>query len=440
MLNKKSSLYEILQNRAFVTLWVNQILLQISYNMLNFSLIILVFRLTGSNTAAATFILMAMIPAIFFGVFAGVIADRFDKRRILLLTDLGIGLVMLLFIPIQHVAVLILGVAFLLNIIFQFFIPTEAATLPAVVPKENLLAANALFQFTPTGALIIGSSSAGPIVAHFGYNPIFIFGAVSMLVSFFIRQVLPPLPPEKEMAFDRENERIIDLLALAKKHTKEGLKFIFSNKRVWTAIFVLSFIQAAASTLAALGPGFMEQILKIEATDSSLILLLPMGIGLLGGAVITVKFGEKTQYRILASRGLLICGAAIAAMALTPVVGKAIAHEEFLVTTLRPFSKAFTVSSWVSVFALIAGFGVAQVIIPAQTVLQSATPNYLRGRIFAVWAILVAFGVSVPALLAGAIADIFGVVLSMIIVGMVMIIVGVVGFRVEGKVFKIIRL
>lgn len=408
--------------------------------MLNFSLIILVFRLTGSNTVAATFLLMAMIPALFFGVFAGVVADRFDKRRILLLTDLGIGLVMLLFIPVQQAAVLILGVAFLLNIIFQFFIPAEAATLPTVVPKENLLAANAFFQFTPTAALIIGSSSAGPIVAHFGYNPIFVFGAFSMMATFLIRQVLPPLPPEKEMAFDRQRERIIDLLILTKKHTKEGLKFIFSNNRVWTAIFALSFTQGAASTLAALGPGFMEQILKIEATDSSLIILLPMGIGLLAGAVLTVKFGEKTQHRILASRGLLICGAAIVAMALTPIVGKAISHEEFLVTNLRPFSKAFTVSFWVSVFALIAGFGGAQVIIPAQTVLQSETPNYLRGRVFAVWAIFVAFGVSVPALVAGAIADIFGVVLSMTIVGIVTIFVGVAGFRAGEKVFKIIRL
>lgn len=426
-----SEIKGILSNKAFVTLWINQILVQVSYNMLNFSLIILVFRLTGSNTITATFLLMVMIPSIVFGVFAGVVADRFDKRKILLLTDIGIALVMLLFIPVYSSAFLILVVAFILNIIFQFFIPAEAAALPSIVHRDNLLAANALFQFTPTAALIIGSASAGPIVSHFGYIPIFLFGSGTMLATFFIRRFLPAMPAEKHMAYGGEKEGLVGLIVLTKKHTQEGLRFILSNNKVWAAIFVLSFIQATASTVAALGPGFMEQILKIEATDASLILLLPTGIGLLAGAAMTIKFGQRTPHRFIVTRGFIICGSALIALALTPVVGANLSHREFLVSTLRPFSKAFTVSIWVSFFALFVGFGLAQVIIPAQTSLQTSTPSYLRGRVFAVWAILIAVGVSIPALVAGAIADIFGVVTSMIIVGAVVVVVGLTGLKAE---------
>ncbi len=397
--------------------------------MLNFSLIILVFRLTNSNTVTATFLLMAMIPAIIFGVFAGVVADRFDKRKILLFCDLAIGLVMLLFIPFAGTPPLILTVAFLLNVIFQFFIPAEAAALPTIVPRENLLAANSIFQFTPTAALIVGSTAAGPIVANFGYNPVFIFGASAMVATFFIRRALPALPPEKHMAFNIKTESLVRLIVLSKVQIREGIRFILSDKYVWVPILTLSFIQAAGSTIAVLAPGFMEQILRIEATDSSLILLLPFGIGLGLGAFLTATAASKTPVRIIVIRGMLICGLAIIAMALTPVVGASLAHKEFLARHIRPFSKAFTVSIWISFFATFVGFGAAQVVIPMQTILQKNTLTRFRGRVFAVWSTLIAMSVSVPALAAGAIADILGVIWAMVLVGICVVAAGLLGLR-----------
>lgn len=420
----------IFKNRAFLTLWINQILLQISYNMLNFGLIILVFRLTNSNIFAAAFILMAMLPVILFGIFAGVVADRFDKRKILLVTDIGIGISMLLFIPIQDKAILILAVAFILNVVFQFFTPTEAATLPSVVPSRDLFAVNALFQFTPTAALIFGAILVGPIVANFGYNPIFIFGAVAMLFTFFIRRALPSLPPAKDMAFHKK-EGIVNLIILSRMHTMQGLRFILTDKRIWISIVILSFVQASFSTIAALAPGFMEQVLKIEATDASIIILMPLGIGALIGAFLTVRFWDKDPIRTLVVRGLFICGVAFIFMALTPFLGGWLIHKEFIAHHIRPFSRAFRVSLWVSIFSLIIGFGAAQVIIPAQTSLQRHTLSAYRGRVFATWAFLTSIGVAIPSLIAGGIADIFGVTQAMVSVGLIVIVAAFVGLNGE---------
>ncbi len=421
----------IFRNKAFLTLWINQILLQVSYNILNFSLIILVFHLTNSNTITATFLLMAMLPAILFGVFAGVVTDRFDKRKILLYTDIGIGVIMLAFIPIQSAPVFILFVAFILNAVFQFFIPAEAATLPTVVRRENLLTANAIFQFTPTAALIIGSSAAGPVVANFGYTPVFLFGATAMLGTFFIRRMLPPLPPSEQMAFDNKKESLLRLVILSKNDIKKGLEFILSDNRIWVAILVLAFIQAAGGTIAILAPAFMEQVLHIQATDASLVLLLPLGIGIGIGALLTTTVSRHTPARLTVIRGLLICGVAAIAMVLTPAVGHSIGNKEFVVTHLRPFFQALTVAGWISFFALVVGFGFAQVIIPAQTSLQQHTKVQFRGRVFAVWSTLIALSVSLPALLVGALADIFGVVWAMALVGVVTVLLGLSGFRAE---------
>lgn len=433
----RGSMVAVFKNRAFMTLWINQILLQISYNTLNFSLLILVFRLTGSNIFSALFILMAAIPVVILGIFAGVVADRFDKRKILLTTDLGVGIFMFLFIFAQSNVFLILLVAFLLNVIFQFFIPAEAATMPSIVDRRDLMGANALFQFTPTGALLVGSTIAGPIVTHFGYNPVFISGACAMLATFFIRRALPSLPPASHLAFNFEKGGIGILAAQSMVHIKQGFHFISSHKAVWSTIYVLAFMQSAFTAVAALMPGFMEQILKIEATDASLIILLPFGAGITLGVLLVMKLSLKFTTRTLICGGFLICGLAFLLMATVPVIGQIIARREFLMTQIRPFSKAFGISIWVSIFASLAGVGVASVVIPAQTALQKNTSVEFRGRVFALWVVLSSIGVTVVTLAAGVVADVFGVVNSVVVVGLILMTLGTVGFhfeKISGKI------
>lgn len=71
MEEKPASLKEILAHRGFVNLWINQILVQLSYNSMNFALLIWVFRLTESNTAVAALMFAVYLPAVILGLFAG---------------------------------------------------------------------------------------------------------------------------------------------------------------------------------------------------------------------------------------------------------------------------------------------------------------------------------------------------------------------------------
>ncbi len=106
-----ASFATVLANRKFLTLWLNQVLLQLSMNMLNFSLLIWVFRLTGSNAAVSLFVLSVVIPALIFGVFAGVVADILDRKKIIMMTDLGMALAILAFFLIKEQLGLILLVS-----------------------------------------------------------------------------------------------------------------------------------------------------------------------------------------------------------------------------------------------------------------------------------------------------------------------------------------
>src|SRR5437762_2631680 len=77
----------ILRNRAFLALWAAQILSQVAANATTFALIVLVGELTKSNTSSSILILLAILPAVVFGVFAGVVVDRTDRKRVLVVTN-----------------------------------------------------------------------------------------------------------------------------------------------------------------------------------------------------------------------------------------------------------------------------------------------------------------------------------------------------------------
>src|SRR5205085_1210621 len=76
-----------LRNRAFLALWAAQILSQVAANATTFALIVLVGELTKSNTSSSILILLAILPAVVFGVFAGVVVDRTDRKRVLVVTN-----------------------------------------------------------------------------------------------------------------------------------------------------------------------------------------------------------------------------------------------------------------------------------------------------------------------------------------------------------------
>ena len=77
----KASFTSILKSPGFINLWINQILVQLAYNSLNFTLIIWVYKLTNSNTAVSALLFAIYLPAVILGLFAGVLVDITDRKK-----------------------------------------------------------------------------------------------------------------------------------------------------------------------------------------------------------------------------------------------------------------------------------------------------------------------------------------------------------------------
>lgn len=430
---KHNSFVSVLTNRAFLVIWSNQILLQLSYNMLSFTLLVTLFRLTGSNTISALFLLTNLIPATILAMFAGVVADKFDRRKILLYTDIGVGLCMFGYLFINLPLQIIL-LTFLLNSILQFFQPTESATIPMLVSKKDLLAANSLFQMTLFGAMIGGYAIAGPILDHFGPNVIYIFGSTSLLISFVLRRFLPPLPNESKR---EKTNNVYGLIGLTKRHIGEGLRFITSNRYVWATILTMAIANALANLIIVVGPGLMEQVLKIRAEGASIVLLLPLGLGMITGALSVGKFGSLIARKHIIALGFFISGLAVIVIALAPIIASYIIGHDINFSRPVHFLNALKLSYFISFFAIILGFGGSFIIIPTQTLLQELTPNNLRGRVFSTQIMVMGVVATIPVLVAGTLSDIFGVQSVLFVVGTITIICAILGLKAEKTLEKI---
>ncbi len=165
-MSEKSSFTAVIANRGFLNLWINQILVQLSFNSLNFALIIWVFKLTDSNTAVSALLLAIYLPAVILGLFSGVLVDVIDRRKIIMAIDFFLSLAFLSLIFLKGSFPAVLLVTFFVNALGQFYAAAEASAIPIIVTKNQLLVANSLFSATLYSAFLVGFGLAGPLLNH----------------------------------------------------------------------------------------------------------------------------------------------------------------------------------------------------------------------------------------------------------------------------------
>ena len=128
--------------------------------MVVYGLTVLVYSGTRSNSAVSLLLLTFLAPAVFFSAVAGVYVDRLDRRLILIVTNLlrAIFFAIVFFTGGNLAAIFILNIA--ISTVTTFFAPAEAAMIPVLVPRRQLLAANGLFTFTLNAAFALGFRAA----------------------------------------------------------------------------------------------------------------------------------------------------------------------------------------------------------------------------------------------------------------------------------------
>lgn len=429
-MSEKSTITSVIANRGFLNLWINQILVQLSFNSLNFALILWVFKLTDSNTAVSALIFAIYLPAVLLGLFTGVLVDVIDRRKIIMMIDFFLCLSFFSLIFLKGTLPAVLLVTFFINALGQFYAPAEASAIPLVVRKSQLLTANSLFSATLYSAFLIGFGLAGPLINHLGIDFVFGFGGIVLFVAFLLSLMFPAI----KSIPDVQGKRLI--VALSKRNYSEiwqiggmeimeTIKLIKGKLAVLSSIFLLAGVQMGTGIMAVLAPGFLEKSLHIKATDASYVLVIPLGLGIITGGIILGRFGSKLIKRKLVANAILFSGLMLLLVGIAPLVSPAIkylGHPKPL-----PFFYQLPLSKILVIGSFLIGLAVVSVLIPSQTVLQENTSDKDRGKVFSVLGVAMSGLSLVPIFLAGVLSDIFGTTPIFIGLGILVISVGLFG-------------
>lgn len=360
----------LLKNGQFVRLWGNQILLQTSFNMANFTILLLIDSLTSSRFALAQFYAAMTMPSFLVGLVAGAIVDTSNRKWIILTSDALLALLFLAYAFFTHNYWPLLGIAFLSGCVAQIFIPAESATLPNIVDKKQLEQANALFLFTSFGSVLLGYGLAGPVIQLFGGlerygdQSTFIFAAALTFLGFLLSSTLN---------IGNTGHRGLDpqLFTHARRLMGEMLLATRSEVKILLPIVLLTLMQFSIGLLAILFIDFVKTYLQLPTTASSYFLVIPLGLGLVVGVFLLKKLQKKASRGQIIYLGALVFGLAMLSLGLSG-------------DYLTKYAKAlFLVRAITAAATIICGIAAVFIAVHARTLLQQNTPPAMLGRVFA---------------------------------------------------------
>ncbi|MDQ3226397.1 MAG: MFS transporter [Chloroflexota bacterium] len=346
---------------AFRRLWLAQLAAQLGEAIALVAMPLLVYDLTGSAELLGAIFVIQLLPRVVLAPIAGMLADRLDRRRILLAADLArAGLVALL--PFTGLAWQIALIAMLVALGNAIARPAELAAVPMVVPAGLLVPALSISQVAASVVRIVGPALAAGVIAVTSPGPAFGLQALCFLISAGCIFTLT-LP-----AVSRAPATTTLLLA-ARREIGDGLRVVRNNPivRGITAVEMLWQLVTAVLVVTVLLYVAVTLRLRDEAATIFSLLMATFAAGTAIGSLVARRVEERIGRPRLMALGYL------APLMLIPAI----------VTPPLPVLFA-------CLFVL--GFTDAWAVIAMQTYLAEAVPDALRGRVYATWTGAVTLG------------------------------------------------
>jgi predicted MFS family arabinose efflux permease len=390
----------LLTNRNFMFLWIGQVVSQLADKVFFVLIIALLENYStpaglAENSKYSILMVVFTIPAILFGSAGGIFVDLFSKKLIMVGSGVLRGVLTLLvpFLPRQFLILLLL--TFNVSTVTQFFAPAEQATIPLLVKRANLLAANALFSSTMMGSLIVGFAVGEPILslakAWIGedYGQEVVVGALYLLSSVSIQLINFREHKHKGELKNRIHPWV---------DFKEGLLYLQKKRLVLNAMLQIVTLYCVFAALTVLAIRLAAEFGLKEKQFG--FFLAAAGVGMVLGAAILGHWGARFYRKPLPLIGFLMMALVLAVFSFTHKLGVALG------------------------LCAVLGMGASFIGVPMQTLIQQQTPSTMLGKVFGFQNHAVNIALSVPLAITGPVTDILG--LRTVLVGM-SVVVAVVG-------------
>ncbi|MDR0928715.1 MAG: MFS transporter [Oscillospiraceae bacterium] len=295
----KKTIYAL---KDFLILWGSQAVSAMGTAMVNYALILWVYAQNGSATDLARMSIFALLPSIFFALPAGTLADRWNKKTVMLLADclaaLGTGTIWLLYatdaLQIWH----LYAVNFLLSFMTAFQNPASYVAVSLLVPKEHFARASGLQGLSESIVSIFAPALGGVLLAFYGLELVLLVDLATFAIAFFTLLLVIKLPPTPA-APDTAKESWLTTCAV-------GFRYLKAHKAMLQFILFFAFVAFVERFGWGMLPAY---VLARSGGDQGAYALVEMvgGIGsLAAGLLVTLAKPVKKRVRMV----FLCCGIA----------------------------------------------------------------------------------------------------------------------------------
>ena len=369
--------FHALTHKNFRYFWMGQCASLIGTWMQSIGQSWLVLSITNSPLLLGVLGVVQFLPITFFSLFAGVIVDKFPKKKLLIFTQfssmlLALILALLVFTnTVKYEYILVL--AFLLGCVNCIDMPTRQSFTIEIAGKEDLINAIALNSATFNLARILGPSIGALIMAYFGTGWCFLLNGLSYMA------VLYGLYNIKAESYFRKNIKENNMI----KEIKDGLKYVRNSKILFETILMILVIGTFGFNYNVLVPSFTKLVLH-QSEKTYGVLMSFLGVGSLLGAIIASTRGKKD----LSTKILFVSSAAVAVMLVLNGLNSNYIIAGLLLGATGVFNIQFSTT--------------------ANSTLQMNSKDEYRGRVMSVYSLVFAGSTPLGSLFTGFVSDKLG--------------------------------
>ncbi len=361
--------------RTFIIIWLGQLASMIGSGLIGFALSVWIYDQTGQATPFALTALFSTLPRILLSPVAGAISDRWNRKKIMIVSDSLSGILTLLtaflLLTGQMEIWMVYTISFLGSVFASFQQPAYSASIVMLVPKEQLTRANSMIQMGQALESILTPVMAGVLFATIGMQGIIIIDAATYLIALFTLIFVTIPQPEKIKVESKKLSVMKDIVFgwryLAERRGLLGLLFYFAGVNFFANLCAVMIGPLVLSFGPATNLGVAQSV---------------MGLGMLGGSLILSLWGGPKKKKINAVIGFIFLSA-----------------FGFLVAGFQPSLAYVSAGVFILMFFIPFASG------PSSAIFASKVAPEVQGRVFATRSMIAQSMMPLAFILSGIMAD-----------------------------------
>ena len=354
-------------SKDFMLVIIGQIISLFGNATIRFALPLYLLNLTGSSALYGTVTACAFIPAILLSPIRGIVADRINKRNIMVILDFFTATVILAFSLLINEVNLILLLTITLMLLYGIasaYQPSVQASIPALVNQDNFMVANSIINTISSFASLIGPVLGGVLYSAYGLNPILWVCVVCFIIS-AIMEIFIKIPFQKQTSND-------NILKIAKTDFTESIHFIRKEKPVIGKTLLVIYginLFLSAMIIVAL-PYLVTEVLNIEASQANKLYGFAEGALAAGGLIGGISAGIFANKLSIHKSGNLVIACAICVF---PISAALILFSSGMINYIVITLCCFFIMIFSTIFT-----------VQMMSFIQTETPQNLIGKVIAV--------------------------------------------------------